>query len=57
MKKLIEVRWYIFGTAVITALVDLWTLPGTGVSGGFILLLPLLAFAGIYSNKLNKEVK
>ena len=54
MKKLIEVRWYIVGTAVITALVDLWTLPGTGVSGGFILLLPLLVFAGVYSNKLKK---
>ena len=51
MKKLIELRWYIFGTAAITVLVDLWTLPGTGVSGGFILLLLLLVFTGYYSTK------
>ena len=36
MKKIIENGWLICGVMFGIALIDLWTLPGLDISGGFI---------------------
>ena len=54
MKKLKEIRWYLFGAVMITALLDLWFLPGLDIGAGFILGLAVFIFAGVISTKPKK---
>lgn len=54
MKKLREIRWYLFGAVLITALLDLWFLPGLDFGAGFILACGLLVYAGWHSVKSTK---
>jgi hypothetical protein len=51
MKKLLELRWYLAGTVLITAILDLITLPVADVSAAWILLMILAGVIVFYHPK------